>query len=174
MRRSGKTTRMLNDAVIQARNGRAVYVVADTKLLARMLECTLDDMLGEESKKLGIKFESAQSLSNFDWMEMRLYNAHPNCVVLVDHYAIECKFGFVLEMLHRYDIEQDDNDVSWKRRAVEWLREKANEQVQNNERWPEHTKCYPTWTERVRMLQWLAEELESEAEKTCASLPDCT
>jgi len=34
---------------------------------------------------------------------MRLIGAHPNCVVLVDHHAIEDRFARVLEMLHAYD-----------------------------------------------------------------------
>ena len=54
--------------------------------------------------------------------------------------------------------------TTWQRQAVAWLRGKAAEQAQNNERWPEHAKCYPSWTERVKTTQRLADELEHEAE----------
>ncbi len=54
---------------------------------------------------------------------------------------------------------------TWQREAVGWLRGKAAEQAQNNERWPEHAKCYPSWTERVETAQRLADELEREAEE---------
>ena len=55
--------------------------------------------------------------------------------------------------------------VSWQRQASAWLRGKAAEQAQTNERYPEHVKCYPSWTERVKQLQALAEELDREAEE---------
>lgn len=54
---------------------------------------------------LGIKFETPHSPGNFDWERMRLIGAHPNCVVLVDHHAIEDRFSRVLAMLHAYDPE---------------------------------------------------------------------
>jgi hypothetical protein len=34
---------------------------------------------------------------------MTLRGAHPNCIVLVDHFAIERRYAAVLEMMHRYD-----------------------------------------------------------------------
>lgn len=92
---------MLEDAIEQARNGRAVYVVAATKAHARMLE----DMGGKVAHELGIKFETAQTLGNLDWRTMRVAGAHPNCVVLADHCAIESEFAAMLEMLHRYDLK---------------------------------------------------------------------
>lgn len=95
-RRTGRTTRMMEEAKALARAGKAVYVVAQhTRILK-----------DEETLRLGIKFESTSSLSNFDWLAMRLRGDHPNCVVLVDHYAIETYFSRVLEMLHRYDKEK--------------------------------------------------------------------
>lgn len=50
--------------------------------------------------------------------------------------------------------------MDWKKMAVAWLRGKAAEQAQNNERWPDHAKCYPSWTDRVTFCQWLADDLE--------------
>jgi hypothetical protein len=101
MEATGRTTRMLEDAVHKARLGRAVYVIAATTKHARMLQ----DMGGKMAKELGIKFETAETLTNFDWRTMRLSGAHKNCVVLVDHYAIEAEFSAMLDMLHRYDIK---------------------------------------------------------------------
>lgn len=101
MRRTGRTTRMLEDAMAMARNGRAVYVIGATKHHADMLR----GVAGPAADQLGIKFEAAREsgLGNMDWETMSLQGAHPNCAVLVDHYAIESKFAAVLEMLHRYD-----------------------------------------------------------------------
>lgn len=98
--RTGRTTRMLGEAKRLARAGRAVYVIAASHVHAKQLESTLstDDL------ELGIKFETAESPGNFQWEPYpHLRGAHPNCVVLVDHYAIECKFAWILRELHFWD-----------------------------------------------------------------------
>lgn len=64
---------------------------------------TAEDWAKAESQNNTIKFELADSPGNFDWQTMTLVGAHPNCVVLVDHYAIEQTWSRMLEMLHRFD-----------------------------------------------------------------------
>ena len=105
MRATGRTTRMLADAKSKATEGRAVYVIAANEAERRRMQ----QALGQDAPSLGIKVETPGSLGNFDWRSMRLKGAHPNCVVLVDHFAIEQQFAAVLEMLHRYD-PQEPND----------------------------------------------------------------
>lgn len=96
MRKSGRTTRMLVEAERLASDGRAVYVIA-----ANMAEVSrLQSLLRSDS---GVKVETCDSPGNFDWDTLSLKGAHPNCVVLVDHYAIECRFRRILDELHRYD-----------------------------------------------------------------------
>ena len=99
LRGTGRTTRMLAEAKTLARSGRAVYIIAANRQHAILLERAL----GNERIELGIKVEPPSSPGNFDWESMRLRGAHPNCVVLADHYAIETHFAKVLEMLHRFD-----------------------------------------------------------------------
>ena len=53
--------------------------------------------------------------------------------------------------------------LTWESQAIAWLRGKAAEQAQNNERWPRHAACYPSWIERVKHAQQLADDLEREA-----------
>lgn len=99
MRATGRTTRMLADALEQARNGKAVYVIAaDSAHVA-----SLQSMAGEEAYRLGIKFETWATLSNLDCRTLSLRGAHPKVVVLADHHAIESEFSAILKMLHRYD-----------------------------------------------------------------------
>lgn len=106
---TGRTTRMLDDAMEQARNGHAVYVIAASQRHKQILE----HMGGEEAHKLGIKFETTHSMGNFNWQTMRLSGAHPNCVVIADHYTIESEFAAMLNMLHRYDPNvTDDNRLA--------------------------------------------------------------
>ena len=96
-RATGRTGRMLRKAEELARAGRAVYVVCGDP---RAME---GEFGREKAWSLGIKFESASSPGNLDLERVRLVGAHPNCVVLVDHYVIEKRFGAMLEELHRYD-----------------------------------------------------------------------
>ena len=105
LRRTGRTTRMLEHAKQLALAGRAVYVVADNERDSRRMEI---ECFKTGEPNLGIKFEVPGSLGNFVWEEMRLRGAHPNCVVLVDHHAIEDKFARALEMLHAYDEPTED------------------------------------------------------------------
>lgn len=95
-RQTGRTTRMLAEAVTLAKAGRAVYVVVANEREVERIESLLPD-------NLGIQVETEYSLGNLDWESLRLVGAHPNCVVLVDHYAIESKFRQALAMLQRYD-----------------------------------------------------------------------
>lgn len=47
----------------------------------------------------------------------------------------------------------------WRVQAAEWLEAKASEQAENNERWPEHAACYPSWRESVGLFRDLAREV---------------
>lgn len=55
--------------------------------------------------------------------------------------------------------------MDWRKQAVAWLKGKAAEQAQNNEKWPRHAACCPSWGQRVEFAQRLAEELEAEIAK---------
>ena len=107
LRRSGRTTRMLQEAIDYAKKGRAVYVIAATHNHAQNLERTLHYYFNI-TEDLGIKFETFDSLRTFDEQAFILHGAHPNCVVLIDHYAIERKYYKILEMLHRYDKKEEE------------------------------------------------------------------
>jgi len=99
-RRTGRTSRMLERARQFARDGRAVYVIAHDENHAH----TLRRMLGSDEGG-GIKVESAGSLWNsLDWERLTLRGAHPNCVVMVDHYAIESRYSAIINEWLRYDL----------------------------------------------------------------------
>jgi hypothetical protein len=96
---TGRTTRMLQEAKRLAESGRAVYVIAATVKDANRLGKQFQELA---EKDLGVKFESC-SIPNFNWESMKLIGAHPSCVVLVDHFAIEKKYANILNMLHKFD-----------------------------------------------------------------------
>ena len=78
MSATGRTTRMLNDAIEHAGNGRAVYIVAATNEQAHKLK----KMAGEHAA--GIKFATPRTLRNIDWRMTPLSGSRPNCVVISD------------------------------------------------------------------------------------------
>jgi len=61
-------------------------------------------------------------------------------------------------------MEAQPKPVAWRTEAVKWIRRKADEQQANNEAYPRHAECYPQWTEKVRNLNWLADDLEAQQE----------
>ena len=52
--------------------------------------------------------------------------------------------------------------ADWRQMAVAWLRRKATAQAENNERWPDHAACYPSWRNYVDRAQRFADELEAD------------
>lgn len=99
---TGRTTRMLKHARELSKQLRAVYIVAANEQHAALLRRELGD------EPHGIEVETESSLGNLDWQTLTLRGAHHNCVVLVDHYAIESKFSRLLEMLTRYDVSNQE------------------------------------------------------------------
>lgn len=104
LRGSGRTTRMLKEALRLNSKGYAVYVVGATAAHARDLERSLFNLNPSEGH--GIKFESAESQLEFDWRLMRRPGSAPNARFLVDHWAIEYRYADMLEMLHRFDSKE--------------------------------------------------------------------
>lgn len=99
-RASGRTHRMMLEAINLAQNGRAVYVVCHTMAHANYLHREWAD----KTQGLGIKFETTETLGpSWSWETMKSLGMHPNCVVLVDNWAIEGRFSAMLEMLTRWD-----------------------------------------------------------------------
>ena len=111
--KTGRTTRMLLDALRLCHDGQAVYVVAaniaDSARLNRMLD-TLGRTEDEKDGPAFVKVETGWSLGNLNWETLTLVGAYPNCVVLMDHYAIETHFSRMLEMLTRYDLPVTKED----------------------------------------------------------------
>lgn len=108
-RATGRTTRMLKEALAYAVGGRAVYIVAAGATHACWLSHRLKQLLEEAGDytpphQLGIKFETPGSSSGFDFETMTPpRGAHSNCVWLVDHHTVECAHHRVLETWVRYD-----------------------------------------------------------------------
>ena len=100
LRATGRTTRMLEEAKQLADAGHIVCLVFHTARYAN------DVRLKQTEHPPLIKYESASSI-NFDWFTMTIRGE--DCIVLVDHYAIEQRYSQI-EMLHRFDGKEDQQD----------------------------------------------------------------
>ena len=97
LRRTGRTTRMLEHAKRLAAEGRKVRVVTDNYNETRRLEA----LFGHPD--LYVRFETLLYPGEFDWARMQFTTRTRSEVVLVDHYAIERHLSRALAMLHAYD-----------------------------------------------------------------------
>ncbi len=93
-RRTGRTSRMLDEAKRLASDGVPVTVIASTHSHANVMRA--------QCHGYAIEFLSFGCVLNFDWQEMR-FRGDRETVVLVDHHVIERAFSRILEMLHRFD-----------------------------------------------------------------------
>ncbi|OFV82548.1 MAG: hypothetical protein A2Y78_11265 [Acidobacteria bacterium RBG_13_68_16] len=98
LRQTGRTTRMLEHAKRLEAEGQVVYVLTASERQADALRA----QLGPETS---IQVTPLACVIRLRWDTLQIEGAPPNCVVLVDHYVIETRFGKMLEMLHAYDPE---------------------------------------------------------------------
>jgi hypothetical protein len=113
MMQTGRTTRLLQEAVSLAKEGKRVFVVSVGNTLLRGL-CSFPPELKEALRRFppsppaGVRvgkgsvvfINSSSDVINWENLTLRGYKDY---VLLVDHYTIEQKFKPHLEMLFRYN-----------------------------------------------------------------------
>ena len=107
-RGSGRTTRMIEEALRKQEEGRAVYILCHDNNFKReaqrlaMLICKQKGVVLPSS----IKFETVESLGgthHIDWKNKTIHGAHPNCALIIDHHVWATNFGFAIDGFHEYD-----------------------------------------------------------------------
>ena len=107
-RGSGRTTRMIEEALRKQEEGRAVYILMHNMRMKRELELLAMRICRAQGKVLpsSIKFETVESLGgtrHIDWKNKTIHGAHPNCALIIDHHVWATHFGFAIEGFHEYD-----------------------------------------------------------------------
>ena len=107
-RGSGRTTRMIEEALQKHDEGRAVYILMHDMCMKRELERLAMQICRMRGKVLSssIKFETVESLGgihHIDWKNRKVLGAHPNCALIIDHHVWATHFGFAIEGYHEYD-----------------------------------------------------------------------
>lgn len=89
LRQTGRTERLIKEAIRLSHMGRAVYVLVHNRNYIEPLQHRIHDTVGHRNH--GIKVELLPE--EFDWGRMRpcRSHAHPNCVWLVEHAAAEMR-----------------------------------------------------------------------------------
>jgi hypothetical protein len=99
-RGTGRTTRMLMEAIALAKEGRRVTVVVTgaQRNSARM-------MIEEAGVEALVKVEHSTFLARTDFVvsSLRVRGEEPSHVLLIDHYVLEERYRAVFEMATRYD-----------------------------------------------------------------------
>lgn len=112
-RQTGRSYRMMKEALNHAKNGRAVYVLLSDVQQKQYFEYLLEKVCADEgyianNKRLGIKIETIQSLGGFNGVDLknkRIIGSHTNCVLLIDHHFYATHFDFAIQGFHNYDSE---------------------------------------------------------------------
>jgi hypothetical protein len=94
----GRTTRMVQEAKRLADQGKTVFILAASHTHAHVLRTWITD------SRIAV---DTVGCGDFDWHTMTLRGMSPDCVVLVDHFAIELYWNKLLTEYHRYDTTTD-------------------------------------------------------------------
>lgn len=114
LRRTGRTSRMIDHAIDRALWGKYVTMYCDTAHGAKKLSRRIISVLAERKIISGILMDglkikigdgcitSERIGPQFDWNSMRSFGVHPSVVSLVDHRAIEQRFPEIVNMLYQF------------------------------------------------------------------------
>jgi hypothetical protein len=104
-RGTGRTTRMLEEAIRLSSEGYEVCVITHSHSHANMLRIMLEDLTKLDGHEVRVMPAAQADERDFDWVFMRFPWGSANQRVLVDHWAIESRYATMLEMLHQFDKE---------------------------------------------------------------------
>lgn len=109
-RQTGRTSRMILNAVEYAKMGHQVYILCtvESRDHTRKLAIDILERLNISPEVIGvqIKFETLGSIGGINQLDLKnktLINAHPNCRLLIDHFFYEKEFKHILDGFHQYD-----------------------------------------------------------------------
>jgi hypothetical protein len=115
--RTGRTTRMLEEAIRHALQGKTVHVVAVSETRAeeylhntvrKIPEDRVDSCVGSPENWIRIKGGEylhfiTKEEAGINWNSLKEPDEDQNVIVLIDHFVIEIEFYPILAMLHRWD-----------------------------------------------------------------------
>lgn len=108
-RRSGRTTRLIEEAIHNIQQDRAVYILCLDKKNIEYMKSVFEKVCRSEMNYITKqpKFETLERLGpeNIDWKNTKIIGAHHNCELLIDHSVYEHLFGHIINGYHEYDAQ---------------------------------------------------------------------
>ena len=115
-RQSGRTTRMLKQALDALVKDHAVYILSADETRAHHLKERFRQVCQQSNYLVAStpKFETLRSIGqeNIDWVNTRIHRAHSNCRLFIDHHVYEHVFGHLINGYHAYDSQIVINPLS--------------------------------------------------------------
>lgn len=113
-RSTGRTTRMLEEAIRLSAEGRAVYVMMHTRTAEAEFKHRVEMICERKGIEVpAIKYETWESLGGHrgvDLVQQKMFGAHPNCCLFIDHHFYQHHFEHILAGFHQWDkVEFDDS-----------------------------------------------------------------
>lgn len=114
LRATGRSTRMLEYAVEQAKTGKRVIIYSDSHRLQNALideivklSVVLASQVDDRHMRVKLRIAVGEIVfaridAEFDWVLLRGQSVQPEVVTLVDHAAIERMYPAVTDMLYRF------------------------------------------------------------------------
>ena len=120
-RSTGRTTRMLEEAIRLSSEGRAVYVMMHTHTAEAEFKHRVAMICERKGIEVpAIKFETWQSLGGnrgVDLTQQKMLGAHPNCCLFIDHHFYQHHFEHILAGYHQWDKDEFDDSLEAPRKA---------------------------------------------------------
>lgn len=132
LEKTGRTTRMMEEALAAKATGREVIVIVKDEAQRQHIEGNFDTA--------GLRVEPINAHPHFDWRRLTIPGAGEKFAFFVDHYVIEEKFAAMLEMLHRFDPPTANfliMDDPWDEEQIAKMRD------------PENQKKIKEWMDKV-------------------------
>ena len=115
-RRTGRTTRMLEQVKQDCKVGSRIFVVCADATTGRMLQDQFENGLNPQEYTSGdwvtyyrggqIYWKTMAS-PLFDWTTLSFPGSRPHDIVHIDHHCFERRYGHILEAWCRYDAPSD-------------------------------------------------------------------
>ena len=99
-RGTGRTTRMVKQALADVRAGYRTYVVMHNDDAVNWAKSYF-----REAERQGVQFETVRTMGGFDHITCTFLRAHEACRIHIDHHTIFTLYGNALEHFHRWDSE---------------------------------------------------------------------
>jgi hypothetical protein len=101
LRQTGRTSRMIDEAICAAKTGKLVYIICDNIDQRKAVEKQIEKFI--RSNTLRVRVCEPQHVGEINWETLTITGQSNNTIVFIDHLVIENRLHTALEMLNRWN-----------------------------------------------------------------------